>query len=251
MRQDKSCETLLLFTDEYNSPSVRQAMQDICRCSILYNSSSSSQRRRSSRLNFFALVVYTIIVSSTNRCIKELLAVDASYLRPRVLPSRRLSSKMSLSPVRAHIKQAVNVRDDGPPQIVLDLHLGQLCREVQHLLVCQVAHGGGGVDIEAGHYALRNRGADAVEGFQSALWKRVSTEDRAMAKDGVLKTDLDKLALWKIDSEDKDLNSLAEGLQCDTALSRTMLPLFIRIRRRMPEWQLSRLETSSKYGRYQ
>lgn len=76
---------------------------------------------------------------------------------------------MPPSAVRPRVPQPLDVVEDLPAEVVLDLHLGQRGRDVEHLLVGQLADLAGRVDVEAGEEARRGVRADAEEGFEGFL----------------------------------------------------------------------------------
>ena len=53
-------------------------------------------------------------------------------------------------PVRPHIPQPQNVLPQLAPQLVFNLHLGQLGVDVDDSLAVEGAEAGGGVDVQAG-----------------------------------------------------------------------------------------------------
>lgn len=92
-------------------------------------------------------------------------------LRPRPLPPDRQTHRMSPSPIRAHIPQSRNSIPHLPPQIVFNLHVGQLGGEVEDSGVFEGPDFGPWVNVEFGHEGLRDFGADAKERFEGALGK--------------------------------------------------------------------------------
>lgn len=96
---------------------------------------------------------------------------------------------MSPSPITPHIPQPLNIILQLPPQIVLQRHRAQFARHAVYLSVGEVADTRGLVDVEAGHEAFADFGADAVEGEEGAV---------------------DEGAFEEVDAEDEDLR----GVRC-------------------------------------
>lgn len=76
---------------------------------------------------------------------------------------------MSLPPITPHIPQPPDVLLDLPSQLILNRHVGQLGCEIENGFWGKGANSRGGVDVEAGHEARGEEGADAIECFEGAL----------------------------------------------------------------------------------
>lgn len=91
---------------------------------------------------------------------------------------------MSPTPICSHILQSPNIFLHLSPQVVLDFHRCEFCRQVQRRGVLQAADFGPWVNVVACKNALRDLGTDAVEGFKGALggksvWAEVVCGERA------------------------------------------------------------------------
>ena len=76
---------------------------------------------------------------------------------------------MSTPAIRACILEAADIVEHLAPQVVFNLHAGQRGGQLEDLLVGELADGGGGVDVVAGHEAGADGGADAEEGLEGFL----------------------------------------------------------------------------------
>ncbi len=72
---------------------------------------------------------------------------------------------MSPPPVRAHIPQPDYVLPQFPPQVVFNLHVGELGVDVDDGLGVEGAQTRGGVDVQACEQVAGYLGSDAVEGL--------------------------------------------------------------------------------------
>ena len=70
---------------------------------------------------------------------------------------------MPPAPVRPHVAQPGDVLPQLAPELVFNLHLGQLGVDVDDGLVVEGAEAGGGVDVQAGEDVAGELVADAVE----------------------------------------------------------------------------------------
>lgn len=87
---------------------------------------------------------------------------------------------MPSSTICAHIPQSPNIVLHLPPQIVLNLHVRQLGRQIHDCCIFQTADFRPRVDVEFRHDALRDRGPDAEEGFEGPLDERRFREAEAV-----------------------------------------------------------------------
>lgn len=76
---------------------------------------------------------------------------------------------MSPSSMCTHIPQPLDILLQLPPQVVLNGHVRELRRQVEHLLVRQATNFRCRVDVEFGHYSLSVLLANAIERLESAL----------------------------------------------------------------------------------
>jgi hypothetical protein len=76
---------------------------------------------------------------------------------------------MTSAAVSSGLFHALDIVQNFSAQIVLDFHLRQYSREVENLLVGQLADAAGRVDVEAGHKAGGAVVANSEEGLEGLL----------------------------------------------------------------------------------
>jgi len=76
---------------------------------------------------------------------------------------------MPPSAISPRLLQALNIVQSLSAQVILDLHLGKRGRDVQDLLVGQLADFACRVDVEAGEKARGGVVANSEEGFEGLL----------------------------------------------------------------------------------
>lgn len=95
--------------------------------------------------------------------------MQKTYIIPRPLPSHWQPQSMPPPAIRARLSHALDILQDLPAQVVLDLHVRQRGGQVEDLLVGQLADFAGGVDVEASEQARRGVRAYAEKVFQRFL----------------------------------------------------------------------------------
>lgn len=81
---------------------------------------------------------------------------------------------MTPTTVRPRLLHPLNIIQHLSPQIILDVHLGQHGREIEDLLVRELADSAGRVDVKAGEEARGDIVADSKEGLDGFLGVIVS-----------------------------------------------------------------------------
>jgi hypothetical protein len=87
---------------------------------------------------------------------------------------------MSPSAICAYVPQPPNIILHLPPQIILNLHVRQLRRQIHDCRILQTADFCPRMDIEFCHDALRDRRSDAEERLEGSLYERRFREAEAV-----------------------------------------------------------------------
>lgn len=93
-----------------------------------------------------------------------------THLAPCILSPHRQSQGVSPSTVRSNIPKPLDVVEDLPAEIVLDLHLRESCGKVEDLLVSQFPDFAGFVDVKARHEPGGDGGTNAEESLEGLLY---------------------------------------------------------------------------------
>lgn len=92
-----------------------------------------------------------------------------TYLTSRPLSSYRQMHGMSSPPIGSHIPQSTNVIFDLPPQLVLYLHVRQVCRKCCYRLVVHISDSSAWEDVMFGEDPWRVLLANAIECLKGFL----------------------------------------------------------------------------------
>lgn len=113
---------------------------------------------------------------------------------------------MTPATICAAFLQTFNVIEDLSPQVVFDLHIRESGRDIEDLLVRQLADLACWVDVEAGKEARGRVVSDTEEGLERFLGALLewSGDARSAADDGE-RACLDEIPLGEVDAQDEDL----------------------------------------------
>lgn len=93
----------------------------------------------------------------------------STHLCPRPLSPNRQPQRLTTTSVRPRLLQPLDIIQILSAEVILDLHVGKRGRDIEDLLVGQLADLAGRVDVEAGEQMGGCIPANAEEGFEGFL----------------------------------------------------------------------------------
>lgn len=133
----------------------------------------------------------------------------STHLSPRPLTPNRQSQRLPTTTVGPGLLQPLDIIQILSAEVIFDLHVGQCGRDIQHLLVGQLAHFAGWVDMEPGEETRRSVFANTKERLEGFLLVvRIGTLCSCCG--GRLWACLDEIGLGKADSKNKDLVDVSQ-----------------------------------------